>query len=207
MPRTSGRSAPAPVHYQVQAADLHAHLYRITLTISQPQASQRVALPVWIPGSYLVREFAKNLQQLKARQGRRALATVQLDKCRWQIDCDPQQPLELSYEVYAFDNSVRTAWLDATRGFFNSTSLCLRVEGQEDAPHGLTLLAGAAPAGWSVATSLPAVKTDKRGFGLYRAANYDELSGLRAVRSCHRGETRRSRVLHWLHPGGISFAG
>ncbi len=175
MPRTSGRSAPAPVHYQVQAADLHAHLYRVTLTIAQPQASQHVALPVWIPGSYLVREFAKNLQHLKARQGQRALTAVQLDKCSWQIDCDPQQPLELSYEVYAFDHSVRTAWLDATRGFFNGTSLCLRVEGQEDAPHGLTLLAGAAPADWSVATGLPAVKTDKRGFGHYLAANFDEL--------------------------------
>ncbi|KRH98965.1 M61 family metallopeptidase [Curvibacter sp. PAE-UM] len=176
MPRTSGRTAPAPVHYQVQAADLHAHLYRVTLTITQPQAGQRVALPVWIPGSYLIREFAKNLQQLKARQGRCALAAVQLDKCSWQIDCDPQQPLELSYEVYALDNSVRTAWLDATRGFFNGTSLCLRVEGQEDAPHDLTLLAGAAPANWTVATGLPAVKTDKRGFGHYRAANYDELA-------------------------------
>jgi predicted metalloprotease with PDZ domain len=175
MPRTFGRSAPAPVHYQVQAADLHAHLYRITLTIAQPQASQRVALPVWIPGSYLVREFAKHLQHLKARQGQRALTAVQLDKCSWQIDCDPQQPLELSYEVYAFDHSVRTAWLDATRGFFNGTSLCLRVEGQEDAPHGLTLLAGAAPADWSVATGLPAVKTDKRGFGHYLAADFDEL--------------------------------
>ena len=175
MPRTSGRTAPVPVHYEVQAADLHAHLYRVTLTIAQPQADQHVALPVWIPGSYLVREFAKNLQQLKARQGRRALAAVQLDKCSWQIDCDPQQPLELSYEVYAYDDSVRTAWLDATRGFFNSTSLCLRVDGQEDAPHALTLLAGAAPPNWSVATGLPVIKTDKRGFGHYRAANYDEL--------------------------------
>ena len=165
----------APVHCQVQAADLHAHLYRVTLTIAKPNAQQRVALPVWIPGSYLVREFSKNLQQLQARQGKRALAAEQLDKCSWQIDCDPGQPLELSYEVYAFDTSVRTAWLDGTRGFFNGTSLCLRVEGQDDAPHELTLLPGAAPADWTVATGLPALKVDKRGFGRYRAAGYDEL--------------------------------
>ncbi len=175
MPRTSGRSSAAPVHYQVEAASLHAHLYRVTLTIAQPQATQRVSLPVWIPGSYLVREFAKHLQQLQARQGRQLLTPVQQDKCSWQISCDPQQPLELSYEVYAYDSSVRTAWLDATRGFFNGTSLCLRVEGQEDAVHELTLLAGVAPAGWSVATGLPAVRVDKRGFGRYRAATYDEL--------------------------------
>ena len=50
------------IHYTVEAADLHAHLFRVTLTIPEPQATQTVSLPVWIPGSYLVREFAKNLQ-------------------------------------------------------------------------------------------------------------------------------------------------
>ena len=175
MRSTASRSAVAAVHYQVQAADLHAHLYRVTLTIARPQPRQRVALPVWIPGSYLVREFSKSLQQLQARQGRRALTPEQLDKCSWQIDCDPEQALELSYQVYAFDASVRTAWLDATRGFFNGTSLCLRVEGQEQAPHELTLLSGAAPAVWTVATGLPALKVDRRGFGRYRAGGYDEL--------------------------------
>ncbi len=172
--RRSANAAP-PLQYEVVPADLHAHLYRVTLTIAQPVAQQRLALPVWIPGSYLVREFAKNLQQLRARQGKRQLEVEQLDKCSWQIACDPAQALELSYEVYAFDTSVRTAWLDPTRGFFNGTSLCLRVEGQEEAPHELTLQAGAAPADWKVAAGLPALKVDKRGFGRYRAADYDEL--------------------------------
>jgi predicted metalloprotease with PDZ domain len=175
MPRTAPLKSAAPVHYQVEPADLHAHLYRVTLTIARPRAGQRVTLPVWIPGSYLVREFSKNLQRLQARQGRRSVALEQLDKCSWQVDCDPDAALELRYEVYAFDNSVRTAWLDATRGFFNGTSLCLRVEGQEDAPHELTLQPRAAPADWSVATGLPALKVDRRGFGRYRAAHYDEL--------------------------------
>ncbi|MDP3700894.1 MAG: peptidase M61 [Hylemonella sp.] len=175
MPPTSGRSNTAPLLYQVEPADLHAHLYRITLSIPRPQADQRVTLPVWIPGSYLVREFSKNLQMLRARQGRRQITPQQLDKCSWQIACDPQQALELSYEVYAFDNSVRTAWLDATRGFFNGTSLCLRVEGQSEAPHELTLLPGDSPAAWQVATGLSALKVDRRGFGRYRASHYDEL--------------------------------
>ncbi|WP_332777302.1 M61 family metallopeptidase [Polaromonas sp.] len=167
---------PAPLHYRVEIADLHAHLFRVTLTIRQPTALQRVSLPVWIPGSYLVREFSKNLQRLQARQGARALATtVQLDKCSWEIVCAPDKPLVLSYEVYANDNSVRTAWLDATRGFFNGTSLCLRVEGQEQAPHELEIPASKAIAGWSVATGLAAQKINKQGFGSYQAANYDEL--------------------------------
>jgi predicted metalloprotease with PDZ domain len=111
------------IHYTVEAADLHAHLFRVTLTIPEPTAQQTVSLPVWIPGSYLVREFAKNLQNLTGKQGRRSVALTQHDKCTWAIACKPDQPLVLSYEVYAFDNSVRTAWLDSQRGFFNGTSL------------------------------------------------------------------------------------
>ena len=64
-------AARAGVHYEVVAAHLQAHLFQVTLTIAQPQAQQTVSLPVWIPGSYLVREFAKNLQNLHARQGKR----------------------------------------------------------------------------------------------------------------------------------------
>ena len=127
------------IHYTVEASDLHAHLFQVTLTIPEPAAQQTVSLPVWIPGSYLVREFAKNLQNLQARQGRRFASLAQLDKCTWVITCKPGQPLVLSYAVYAFDNSVRTAWLDSQRGFFNGTSLCLRVHGQEAHPHHLQL--------------------------------------------------------------------
>jgi predicted metalloprotease with PDZ domain len=163
------------LHYCIEAADLNAHLFRVTLNIAQPDAQQVVSLPVWIPGSYLVREFAKNLQRLNAKQGRRQPAIQQLDKCSWQIDCKAGQPLTLSYEVYAFDNSVRTAWLDSQRGFFNGTSLYLRVHGQEDIPHQLQLQPVKGQTSWQAATGLTAVKTDKRGFGLYQAANYDEL--------------------------------
>ena len=161
--------------YTVEALDLHAHLFRVTLTIPEPAAQQTISLPVWIPGSYLVREFSKNLQNLRARQGRRQAALQQLDKCSWQIDAQPGQALQLQYEVYAFDNSVRTAWLDARRGFFNGTSLCLRVHGQEGLPHQLQLLPVKGRPDWQAATGLTSVKTDKKGFGLYQAADYDEL--------------------------------
>ena len=67
------------VHYRVEAADLHAHLFKITLTVTPANAQQVLRLPVWIPGSYLVREFSKNLQNLRTRQGRRTLNMVQID--------------------------------------------------------------------------------------------------------------------------------
>ena len=168
-------SPASPLHYRIEPANLHAHLFRITLTIPRPAAGQEVALPVWIPGSYLVREFAKNLQKLTARQGRQPVALRQLDKARWQADCTDRQALVLEYEVYALDNSVRTAWLDADRGFFNGTSLCLQVLGQAHQPHELTVVSTRATKGWRVATGLPPVDTDARGFGRYRAADYDSL--------------------------------
>ena len=163
------------IQYTVEVADLHAHLFMVTLTVPQPAAQQTVSLPVWIPGSYLVREFSKNLQNLSAKQGRRSLPITQQDKCSWTIACKSEQALVLSYEIYAFDNSVRTAWLDSQRGFFNGTSLCLRVHGQENAPHQLQLPPVKNQPAWQAATGLAPVKTDKKGFGLYQAANYDEL--------------------------------
>ena len=163
------------VSYQVQLADLHAHLYQVTLTIAQPQALQTLSLPVWIPGSYLVREFSKNLQRLQGKQGGKAIELTQLDKCRWQAQCATDQPLVLSYEVYALDNSVRTAWLDTQRGFFNGSSLFLQVHGQQDAPHELELFAAPGLPSWQAATGLTPVKLGRKGFGRYRAANYDEL--------------------------------
>ena len=174
MPRTT-RSAHAAVHYRVQAHDLHAHLFHVTLTVPAPQAAQTVSLPVWIPGSYLVREFARHLQGLQARQGRRAVALTQLDKCTWRVDAREGEPLQLSYQVYAFDPSVRAAWLDTQRGFFNGTSLCLRVHGLESQPHQLELVPVPGQARWQVATALTPKRCNRQGFGLYEAEDYDEL--------------------------------
>ena len=170
----ASQATQAPVHYRIETADPHARLFTVTLTVAHPQEQQELSLPVWIPGSYLVREFSKNLQRLSAQQGRR-VPLVQLDKHRWRATCRTDRPLVLTYEVCAYDSSVRTAWLDASRGFFNGTSVCLRVHGQEDAPHALEVASTAATAHWSVATGLTPQSIDKRGFGVYAASHYDEL--------------------------------
>ncbi len=166
----------APVHYRVEMPDLHTHLYQVTLTVPEPDALQRLTLPAWIPGSYLIREFAKNLQGLQARQGRRALEVLQTGKSNWEVACKPGQPLQLAYTVYANDASVRTAWLDPSRGFFNGTSLCLRAEGHTQGPHALEIRAPKARPAWSVATGLTALQVNAQGFGTYQAADYDELA-------------------------------
>ena len=170
----SSNKNTSAVHYSIDASHTHSHLFKVSLLIAEPQAGQVVSLPVWIPGSYLIRDFAKNLQRLKATQGGKHVATHQDHKSQWLIQCKEGQALQLSYEVYAFDNSVRSAWLDTQRGFFNGTSLCLRVHGQEERPHALTLTAIKGST-WLAATGLQAAKVNKQGFGDYVAANYDEL--------------------------------
>ncbi|TAN11455.1 MAG: peptidase M61 [Burkholderiaceae bacterium] len=162
-------------HYRVSAADPKRHRYAVELRIAHPAARQAVSLPVWIPGSYLIREFARNLDSLSATQGKTARAIRQLDKCSWEIDCDTRHALTLRYTVYAFDPSVRAAWLDGGRGFFNGTSLLLRVHGREALPHHLTVDAPADGGQWQLATAMQAIATDRRGFGTYAAATYDEL--------------------------------
>ena len=175
MSKALAATAPAPVRHDVRVASLHGHRYAVCLTIARPAAMQRVSLPAWIPGSYLIREFARHLLPLHATQGGTARACRQIDKSTWDIDCDPRRPLVLRYEVYAFDASVRTAWLDGERGFFNGTSLLLRVHGQEQAAHELTVHAPPQRRDWQLATAMTPAQVDARGFGRYRADDYDEL--------------------------------
>ncbi|HET7791878.1 MAG TPA: PDZ domain-containing protein [Rhizobacter sp.] len=156
------------ISYRLEIADAHAHLFRVTLTVPQPAAEQRLSLPAWIPGSYLVREFARHLSGLQARQGAREVSLTQLDKATWVAACSGKGALSVSYLVYAFDSSVRTAFLDADRAFFNGTGVFLRVHGREAEAHQVEMRG--LPKGWDVATALPSAAK-----GRYEAADYDEL--------------------------------
>ena len=170
----AARTAPG-VHYRVEMFDVHRHLFQVTLTIPHPTAQQVVELPVWIPGSYLVREFARHVHTLNAKQSGRRCEITQLDKSSWSINSREGSPLTVTLQVHAHDASVRTAWLDAQRGFFNGTSLCLRVQGHTQLPHTLEVVAPASQPDWQLATGLTPLRTDRRGFGTYQADHYDEL--------------------------------
>lgn len=161
------------ISYRIDVADPNAHLFRVTLTVPNPAAQQILSLPVWIPGSYLVREFARHLSELTATQGAREVSLKQLDKASWEAECEVPGTLVVTYLVYAFDTSVRAAFLNPQRGFFNGTSVFLRVEGREDEPHELELTR--MPADWQVATAMTRVQVDTAGKGLYQAGSYDEL--------------------------------
>jgi predicted metalloprotease with PDZ domain len=157
------------ITYRIDLADRHAHLLQVRLTIAQPAALQTVSLPVWIPGSYLVREFARHLSQLEAHQGSRSCHITQHDKTTWHIRCEGRAALVLSYRIYAFDPSVRAAFLGPQRGFFNGTSVCLRVHGREQEPH--TVQLKSLPKHWQVATAM----APSAAAHTYASADYDEL--------------------------------
>ncbi|WP_082103083.1 M61 family metallopeptidase [Robbsia andropogonis] len=183
------------IRYGIRADQAAAHLFDVTLTIADPDATvQAVYLPAWIPGSYMIREFARNIVTLRAEDDTGAPVHVnQTRKDRWL--CGPLAPgrgLTLHYQVYAWDLSVRSAHLDQHVGFFNGTSVFLAVEGREtsrctidiaqpgraavNAPVSGDNVSNTSFEGWRVATSLrEAEGTSRYGFGLYEADNYDEL--------------------------------
>jgi predicted metalloprotease with PDZ domain len=188
MPKSfrSASSAPsvrtgAAIRYSIVAQDPAAHLFTVTLTVDAPAADGQIfALPAWIPGSYMVREFARNIVQIEAHApsaaGVRKVPLRKCDKHSWQA-ARCEGPLTLTYRVYAWDLSVRAAHLDQTHAFFNGTSVFLRVVGQEHATHVVDIQRpqGDAYKSWRVATALPELKAKRYGFGTYAAADYDEL--------------------------------
>lgn len=169
-----------PILYRLAPHDPAGHRYRITLTIQAPSPDgQRLSLPAWIPGSYLIRDFSRQIESLTAHCGNRRVAVDKIDNHTWQAaPCDG--PLRVEYTVYAWDLSVRGAHLDETHGFFNGTSVFLRVHGQDHLPCLVDLAPPRGIDGWKVYTSLPEARGHKgaarrHGFGLYLAPDYDAL--------------------------------
>jgi predicted metalloprotease with PDZ domain len=136
-------------------------------------------MPAWIPGSYLVRDFSRQVEHIEARSRNRSVAVRKISDHTWR--CAPVSgPLLVEYTVYAWDLSVRGAHLDETHGFFNGTSLFLCARGHESTECRLMLLRPPHTRSWKVYTSLPEAAghpdaAARHGFGLYRAPDYDAL--------------------------------
>ncbi len=166
-----------PILYRIRPFHTEAHLFEVELSVREPDPDgQRFTLPAWIPGSYMIREFARHIVRIEARCGRRPIAVQKLDKQTWRAEpC--AATLVVRYQVYAFDLSVRGAHLDASHGFFNGCSVFLRVEGQAERPCRVKIDAprGAAYRRWRIATAMPPAGGRTGGFGAYSAADYDEL--------------------------------
>ncbi|MBW8192620.1 peptidase M61 [Neiella marina] len=163
------------VHYQIKFDQASSHYFDVSLT-TQANGPVTVTLPAWLPGSYMIRDFARNIVTLEAHSGDMPLELIQLDKQSWQTEM-VSGTVTFNYRVYAWDLSVRAAHLDLQHGFFNPSSLCLQVVGSEELAHGLAIIASdyAKANNWRVATGLMPSQVDTAGFGDYLAKNYDEL--------------------------------
>ncbi len=165
------------IHYTVKLHNPHAHTFKITLTINAPDPEGQVlSLPAWIPGSYMIRDFAKNIITINAKSNNKFIRLEKLDKSSWKANTT-DSPLIIEYEVYAWDLSVRSAHFDMTHAFFNGTSLFLMPHGLEVEPCTVEIQPPQEQkySDWKVTTSLTKQDTSASGFGSYQALDYDEL--------------------------------
>jgi predicted metalloprotease with PDZ domain len=156
------------IEYAVDLTDRHAHLYRVEARFPRPAGDVLLRLPVWTPGSYLVREFQRHLQDVRCTdEDGRALAVRKVDKSTWAVDAAAARKIIVRYQVYAFDLTVRAAHLDDTHGFWNGACLFLYEPSQVSARCRVRV---SSPPGWRVDVALPEPTP-----GTFEAVDYDEL--------------------------------
>ncbi len=167
----------APVHYRIHPADPAAHLFEVECRVADPApAGQEFSLPAWIPGSYMIRDFARNVVSFTAASAHGPVGVTKLDKQTWRCDA-VEGELTVRYRVYAWELTVRSAHLDTTHGYFNGTSVFMAVGGREAAACTVDIEAGDHPAcaRWRVATGLARLEGERECFGRFSAAHYEEL--------------------------------
>ena len=171
----------APLRYAIRPANPAAHLFEVRLILDDPAADGQVfAMPAWIPGSYMIRDYARHVVGIRAESDGLDVPLTKLDKSRWQA-APVSRPLTVVAEIYAYDESVRGAHLDNTHAYFNGTCVFPEPEGHSERPCELEIEAPdeaflkAHGHDWRVATSMRRDGAEPYGFGRYAAENYAEL--------------------------------
>lgn len=167
----------APVCFHVTLADPASHRFGLRCDLPDPGENPLIfSLPAWIRGSYLIRDLAKHVLDLRAWRDGVAVCLERLDKSSFRVPAG-RGPVRLEYAVHAFDESVRKAFLDGRRGFFNGSSLFYCPDGYRQSAFEVCVErpAGAAFADWKLATSMKAIEVDSAGFGRYGAEDYEAL--------------------------------
>ena len=162
------------LHYQIEFDDYRQHLIHVTLRfVAQP--TQVLSLPTWIPGSYLIREFSKHIEGVRAYdEDGRLLQIRKNEKNKWQLFNTDFELITVEYDVYAYDLSVRGAYVDQTRLYVNPACVCLGLEGQEDKAVEVELFLAPELKHFQLATGLPSKSLVKGRYTL-KAKNYAEL--------------------------------
>lgn len=165
------------MRYEIVGFDLDAHEFVMELVVPPTGLSSvTVSLPAWLPGSYTIRDFARHVTEIAAVDQDGPVPVQKLDKQTWRVvRCTGA--VVFRYRVYAYDLSVRGAYLDRTRTYFNGACVFLSVEGRHNSPWQLYMQRPASKLSeaWEVATTLPVVDVDDSGFGLYGGQGYANL--------------------------------
>ncbi len=162
------------LHYQIEFDDYRQHLIHVTLRLLA-EPNQELWLPTWIPGSYLMREFAKHIEAVKAYDDAGRLLNIKKQsKNRWQLLNSDFELITIEYDVYAFDLSVRGAYVDQTRLYFNPACICLAAQNQEQLAIELELFLPPELKHFQIATAL-SHKSLVSGRYTLKAKHYDEL--------------------------------
>lgn len=164
------------VKYTVDYSQHKAHLFQITMSMGDAEIGQKLSLPAWTPGSYMIREFAQHIVSIKASEQGASIPIAKINKNTFVVD-NKSKSIVIEYQVYAFDASIRAAYLDDRMAFFNGTALFLRPHGLDHKCCSLTIKPppSSLPKESQVATNLKGCDVDSQGFGTYIATNYQSL--------------------------------
>jgi predicted metalloprotease with PDZ domain len=169
----SSTQVPPEIAFTVAMPRPHTHLLEVEVSIKRTAngpTEENLTMPVWTPGSYLVREFARHVQDFAATDAAgQPLKWEKFDKDTWRIVTNGAREWRATYRVYANELSVRTSELNSSHAFWNNANLLMYLEGFLQSPATVRVLA---PDVWKVATGLQAVPGQRNTF---RAENFDVL--------------------------------
>ncbi len=162
----------ANIQFQVSFTEPQAHYADVQMTINNIKKNELIVkMPVWTPGSYLIREFSKNIESFGVKSmSDKALDFEKINKNSWKINTKGVNSIIINYRVYAFEISVRTSFIDAEHAFLSTSGLFLFPGGGLAEPSLITIIPYK---NWTKVSTGLAPVTDKKF--TYYAKNFDWL--------------------------------
>ncbi len=162
----------SPISYTLSFPEAQAHYVNVTMQIENVAGEELlVKMPVWAPGSYLIREFSRHVEAFEAKVGNAILQVEKTSKNAWKIKSKPNSIITITYKVYAYELTVRTSFVDASHAYLNGSSIFMYVDGAQELPSTITI---EPYTGWQqISTALERSTTNKL---MFSAPNYDVLA-------------------------------
>jgi predicted metalloprotease with PDZ domain len=162
------------INYKVEFPAPHTHYTSVTIEVSEiPKDKESIdfVMPVWAPGSYLIREFAKGVESVKLDSDSDQNNIEKTSKNVWKVKTNGKSSVKIMYDVYGFEHSVRTSFIDASHAALIPTSIFMYVDGMKNEPATLEI---DKPEDWkTISTSL---KNKDGKDNIFEIPNYDILA-------------------------------